>query len=207
MQKVAGATAATGAGSILPLRLKCGGNCNCARGREASCRARLESWRFGPEPWSRQSPRGSRGEISRVRQRTDETYGGQEAQEHSTPPGSNTSPPQCFPRVSPMANDVRPRGVSTFGYAAARAPETTPARPRLPSRFRRGVPISSPPQMRRGGAPGDGVLLSRKCRNSMAPLRPRRRDFDGILSPARFPLPCVAFIRDTGQHSFPARSL
>jgi len=82
-------------------------NCNCARGREASCRARLESWRFGPEPWSRQSPRGSRGEISRVRQRRMKHTGARSARTFD-PARVEYLSPQCFPRVSPMANDVRP---------------------------------------------------------------------------------------------------
>ena len=58
-----------------------------------------------------------------------------------------------------------PSGVSTFCRALTRAPETTPGASAPPLLIQGGVPNGSPPQMRRGGAPGDGVVLSRKCRN------------------------------------------
>jgi len=45
-------------------------------------------------------------------------------------------------------------------------PVTTPALTRHPSRTSRGAPKGSPPQMRRGGALGDGLVLNRKYRNS-----------------------------------------
>ena len=45
--------------------------------------------------------------------------------------------------------------------AAEHAPETTPGANAPPLLIQEGRINGSPPQMRRGGAPGDGVVLSR----------------------------------------------
>ncbi len=69
-------------------------------------------------------------------------------------------------------------GVSPFCRALTRAPETTPDASAPPLLIQGGSFNGSPPQMRRGGAPGDGVVLSRKCGNwrPLTSQRLKKRD-------------------------------
>ena len=59
------------------------------------------------------------------------------------------------------SNETQANDRVSFCHALTHAPETTPGANAPPLLIQEGSIYGSPPQMRRGGAPGDGVVLSR----------------------------------------------